>query len=100
MNPVGKDEKKPLKSSTETWMWFSDKKEDTEGRWARNDMESTKVMRMDALQGGTELLNFESEDDHIPSSYPSQDWSEVQIALCIQVVLEEDKSWEHSERAA
>ena len=55
-------------------------------------MESTKVMRMDALQGGTELLNFEREDDHSPSSYPSQDWSEVQIALCIQVVLEEDKS--------
>ena len=39
MNPVGKDEKKLLKSSMETWMWFSNKKEDIEGRWARNDME-------------------------------------------------------------
>ena len=47
---------------------------------------------MNALQDGTELLNFECEDDHIPSPCPSQDWSGVKIALCMGVVLEEDKN--------
>lgn len=84
MNPVGKDEKKLLKSSMETWMWFSNKKEDIEGMWARSDMENTKIICMDALQGGTELLNFMWRWPH-SSPLPSQDWSGVKSVLCIGV---------------
>lgn len=42
MNPTGKDEKKPLKSSRKTDV-FHNKEEDIEAWGGRNDMESSHV---------------------------------------------------------